>query len=161
MKKPPETAAIPTRTITVLSISPMREDHISLNRIFDLAERAGHTNWIWAVRPAPTLETARPLLRENRIPIVLSESDLVTASWKEVLAEIQPLPGPPLLIVTSRLADDYLWAEALNLGAYDVLAKPFDAMEVIRIVTSAMQRRREGYGPDSGKPRQRAAATGT
>jgi CheY-like chemotaxis protein len=39
-------------------------------------------------------------------------------------------PDPPMLIVTSRLADDYLWAEALNLGAYDVLAKPFDASEV-------------------------------
>jgi hypothetical protein len=35
--------------------------------------------------------------------------------------------------VTSRLADERLWAEALNLGAWDVLAKPFDADEVIRI----------------------------
>jgi hypothetical protein len=32
------------------------------------------------------------------------------------------LPDPPVLIVTSRLADEYLWAEALNPGAYDVLA---------------------------------------
>jgi DNA-binding NtrC family response regulator len=38
-----------------------------------------------------------------------------------------------MLIVTSRLADDRLWAEALNLGAYDVIAKPFDASEVVRI----------------------------
>jgi DNA-binding response OmpR family regulator len=47
------------------------------------------------------------------------------------------LPNPPLLIVTSRLADERLWAEALNLGAYDVLAKPFDKREVIRTVTAA------------------------
>jgi FixJ family two-component response regulator len=39
--------------------------------------------------------------------------------------------------VTSRLADEYLWAEALNLGAYDVLAKPFDTSEVMRVVASA------------------------
>jgi DNA-binding response OmpR family regulator len=38
-----------------------------------------------------------------------------------------------MLIVTSRLADDRLWAEALNLGAYDVIAKPFEASEVVRI----------------------------
>ena len=31
----------------------------------------------------------------------------------------------PLVIVASHLADDQLWAEALNLGAHDVLAKPF------------------------------------
>ena len=41
------------------------------------------------------------------------------------------------LIVTSRLADDRLWAEALNLGAYDVLAKPFERMELVRSVSSA------------------------
>jgi DNA-binding response OmpR family regulator len=43
----------------------------------------------------------------------------------------------PILIVTSRLADEYLWAEALNVGAYDVLAKPFEREEVIRIVSLA------------------------
>ena len=47
---------------------------------------------------------------------------------------ISQLPDPPLLIVTSRLADERLWAEALSLGAYDVLAKPFDPEEVVRIV---------------------------
>jgi FixJ family two-component response regulator len=43
------------------------------------------------------------------------------------------------LIVASRLADDHLWAEALNLGAWDVLAKPFDRREVFRSVKSAWQ----------------------
>jgi FixJ family two-component response regulator len=43
------------------------------------------------------------------------------------------------LIVASRLADERLWAEALNLGAWDVLAKPFNHIEVIRSVKSAWQ----------------------
>ena len=43
----------------------------------------------------------------------------------------------PSLIVTSRLADERLWAEALNLGAYDVLAKPFDSTEAMRVVGAA------------------------
>ena len=42
-----------------------------------------------------------------------------------------------LMIVTSRLADERLWAEALNLGAYDVLAKPFDRTEAMRVVAAA------------------------
>jgi len=49
------------------------------------------------------------------------------------------LPNAPSLIVTSRLADDRLWVEALNLGAWDVLAKPFDRSEVIRNMKSAWQ----------------------
>jgi FixJ family two-component response regulator len=43
------------------------------------------------------------------------------------------------LIVTSRLADEHLWSVALNLGAWDVLAKPFDRSEVFRGVKSGWQ----------------------
>jgi FixJ family two-component response regulator len=42
-----------------------------------------------------------------------------------------------MLIVTSGLADAHLWAEVLNLGGYDVLAKPFDDQEVQRVVAGA------------------------
>jgi len=44
---------------------------------------------------------------------------------------------PPFVIVTSRLADERFWVEALNLGAYDVLATPLDTTEVTRVVSSA------------------------
>ena len=54
-----------------------------------------------------------------------------------MLARIKFLPSPPLLIVTSRHADEHLWTEARNLGAYDVVAKPFDPHELIRIVSLA------------------------
>jgi FixJ family two-component response regulator len=54
-----------------------------------------------------------------------------------MLEEGERLPSAPSFIVTSRLADDRLWAEALNRGAYDVLAKPFERMELVRSVSSA------------------------
>jgi FixJ family two-component response regulator len=62
---------------------------------------------------------------------------LSPGSWKDVLDQVTILPDPPSLIVTSRLADERLWAEALNLGAYDVLAKPYDRTEVMRVVSGA------------------------
>ena len=46
----------------------------------------------------------------------------------------------PLLIVTSRLADAYLGAEVLNLGGYDVLAKPFKSAEFIQVMSMAWRR---------------------
>ncbi|MBN9662645.1 MAG: hypothetical protein J0H49_30885 [Acidobacteria bacterium] len=46
-------------------------------------------------------------------------------------------PRPPLLIVISRLDDERLWAEALNLGVYDLLAKPLATSEVVRILNQA------------------------
>jgi DNA-binding response OmpR family regulator len=57
-----------------------------------------------------------------------------------MLAHAGGMNDPPLLIVTSRLADDRLWTEALNLGAYDVIAKPFDRKEVDRILNLAWAR---------------------
>jgi DNA-binding response OmpR family regulator len=44
------------------------------------------------------------------------------------------------------LADERLWAEVLNLGAYDLLAKPFDVREVLHAVTTACRRREAQQG---------------
>ena len=53
------------------------------------------------------------------------------------------MPAPPLLIVISQLADEHLWAEALNLGVYDVLAKPLDDIEIVRVLSLALNHRHE------------------
>jgi len=137
MKKPPRIDTDAAENVVVLSISPTEEDHTALKRILSRPESTPSTESKWTICPAFALESALPVLRENPIAIVLSERDLVPGTWKDVLAETLDLSDPPLLIVASRLADEYLWAEALNLGAYDVLAKPFDAEEVIRVLRSA------------------------
>ena len=69
--------------------------------------------------------------------LVITEANLGVGNWKDVLEAMQSLTNPPLVIVFSRLADEHLWAEALNLGAYDVLAKPFDQTELGQVLSSA------------------------
>jgi DNA-binding response OmpR family regulator len=96
----------------------------------------------WIIRATATVHDGLVELRDGRFSVVLSERDLLPGTWKDILAELQPMLDPPMLIVTSRLADEHLWAEALNLGAYDVLAKPFDQKEVIHVLSSASLRRR-------------------
>ena len=130
-----ETGAI--TTIPVLSVSPIKEDHLFLECIFrnHCCWTPGNSNWKLYRRL--TLESALTALQENQIPIVICERDLRPGSWKDMLERTKLLPTPPLLIVTSQLADEYLWAEALNLGAYDVAAKPFDSQEVRRIISFA------------------------
>ena len=86
---------------------------------------------------AQTLDAAVSALQEKSISIVLCESQLQPGTWKDMLEHISAQPDPPLMIVTSRLADEYLWVEALNHGAYDVLQKPFDNEELSRVLTMA------------------------
>jgi DNA-binding NtrC family response regulator len=138
MKKPCGIETAATGIINVLSVSPIEEDHAFLKDSFN-----NHSEWTlytkskWVLYRTLTLSSALNYLQEKRIPVVLCERDLVSSTWKEMLEQLRLFPQPPSLIVTSRLADGYLWAEAINLGVYDVLAKPFDKDEVIRIVSSA------------------------
>jgi DNA-binding NtrC family response regulator len=69
--------------------------------------------------------------------VLICESELVDGTWHDLLDWTTHTQHAPLLIVASRSADDALWAEVLNLGGYNVLAKPFDSREVFHVVANA------------------------
>jgi CheY-like chemotaxis protein len=127
---------------TVLSVSPIEADHVLLEQIFGALR--------WTVHRSVTVRFASTLLGQRRASVVICERDLAPGSWRDILAAATVLPQPPCVIVASRLADDRLWVEALNAGAYDVLSKPFKAEEVIRAAIWATRRWRDQYVPDGG-----------
>ena len=136
----------------VLSISHDDEDRASLKCILDSG---------WTVAAKSTVGSALSLLREIPIPIVIYDCEITSGTWREMLDQISLLPDPPLFIVASRLADERLWAEALNLGAWDVLAKPFDTNEATRIVSAAWQHWQDRHGVHISRTAQRKSANGT
>ncbi len=89
--------------------------------------------------------------------VVICESDLPDGSWIDVLDAAMARPKPPIVIVTSRLSDDYLWAEVLNRGGYDVLVQPFDEEEVTRVGRLA----REYWSRSHGDPRRATTFDGS
>ncbi len=137
MKKQPKAEGDLTRIVTVLSVSPVAEDHALLQAIFE------HTKW--ELHTAASVPTALAVMRRREIGVVLCERDLRPGTWSDMLDELRLLPGAPPLIIASRLADDRLWAEALNLGAYDVLVKPFERTELVRSVSLAWLHWRQQY----------------
>jgi DNA-binding NtrC family response regulator len=147
-----------TNKLTVLCVSSNDEDAASLARILTESEWTAHTNSECSVIASRTVASASSVLRDLTIPIVFCESDMLPGTWREMLEQISLLPDPPFLIVTSRLADARLWAEALNLGTYDLLAKPFDTTEVIRIVNLAWQHWLERRGPHANWTNRRKEA---
>ena len=84
-----------------------------------------------AVRTANSFEAACEYLSGGVSPVVICDRSLPDGDWKDLLDKT------PRLIVTSCVADEVLWAEVLNLGGYDVLAQPFDELEVRRVVALA------------------------
>lgn len=116
----------------ILSISAATEDHGALGDILN--------NSPWRIVTSGTCKQALSRLRRQHIPVVICESDLPDGTWRDVLNRINTLTHRPVLIVTSRVADDYLWAEVLNLGGYNVLAKPFRESEVKHVFASLWMR---------------------
>lgn len=116
---------------TALLVSNVEEDRQFLGEIFS---QQG-----WMLYNAPTVSSALGFLRNRPVPIVITERDLPLGGWKDLLGAIQQLPRTPLLVVTAQLADEYLWAEVLNLGGYDILSKPFQVTELLWVLGSAWQ----------------------
>jgi DNA-binding response OmpR family regulator len=76
--------------------------------------------------------------------VVICGCALPDGDWRGMLDEVAAMPKPPSLIVSSRLADERLWAEVLNLGGYDVLLTPFDENEVFWVAYFAWRSSRKG-----------------
>jgi CheY-like chemotaxis protein len=143
---PAPPAGHPPGTVGVLSLSPSANDHAFLARTFRDSSLTLYPNCRLTLQPSPTLAATLALLRACRIPIVLCDHDAYPEASREILRACNLLPAPPCVIVTSRLAGDRLWMELLNQGAFDLLSKPFDPSDVMRIIHSAWVHWQNRYG---------------
>ena len=115
--------------ISILLISSHSED---LGMLRTILHHQG-----WEIAYCSSAAEAERHLTAAPLSIVVCERELSDGNWKDILRKTEAILHPPLLLVVSRHADEQLWAEVLNLGGYDVLLKPFDRMEVTRVVGMA------------------------
>ncbi len=117
------------QSVSALLVGAYEKDRLLIHEIF---QKLG-----WRLFEAHDRKRAMQCLQRNPVQVVITETDVQKWNWKNVLNDLRGLAKPPQLIVTSPHADDYLWAEALNIGAYDVLPRPFQRDEVERVIASA------------------------
>lgn len=115
--------------ISVLAVSPHGEDLRALEHIFT------HSNW--HLRTARNCEEAADLLRSATFPVIISDHRLPDGTWQDIDRLARYDDAGCRVLVSSRNADDMLWAEVLNEGGYDCLLKPFRTEEVYRLVSLA------------------------
>jgi DNA-binding NtrC family response regulator len=81
-------------------------------------------------------------LGDERVDVVITDSTLPDDyGWKSILNTIEYGGTRQPLIVASHFADEFLWAEVLNLGGFDVLSEPFVEEEVVRVFDGALRER--------------------
>lgn len=93
-----------------------------------------------AVEHVGSLQQARTLLQLGEYDVILTEAELPDGKWLDVLDLAREVAHGVEVIVTDPQADARFWAEALNLGAYDLLTQPFYEPEVRRILYNACSR---------------------
>jgi CheY-like chemotaxis protein len=112
-----------------LAISASAEDIAFLKSRFKEAN--------WKLYVAGTYREAFSKLRQIRVPVILAECQLPDGNWKDLLSQFATMLDRPRLIVFSRHADERLWAEVLDFGAFDLLATPFREGELVFTIGSA------------------------
>src|SRR5690348_5812655 len=115
----------PPLALLVVTASPA--DRASLRRIFETTS--------WEMLTADNLEQASTLLGARPIPIVLCDRDLPGVDWRQAVRRLAD--GQSRVMLTSFVADDYLWDEVIRYGGYDVISKPFREDEVLHTVQFA------------------------
>lgn len=100
----------------VLVVSANEEDH-ALFEVF--LSSVGYILY-----HASTLAEAITILGQSPVPVIVTERTLPDGSWIGVRVSSGSPCNPPLVIVFSDPGDATFWAQAFNLGAFDVLYRP-------------------------------------
>jgi len=116
----------------ILFVSPHRDDAAALACML-------HTLPV-SIEHVEDVKQVRSKLKASIYDVILSAAKLPDGTWRDVL-DLARCENPHAeVIVTEREADARFWAEALNLGAYDLIAQPFAPGEVQRILGNACAR---------------------
>ena len=74
----------------------------------------------------------------NPAPLVFTDTQLPDGTWADILAVAEKATLPVNVIVVARVVDTRFYVEAIETGAFDFLAPPFNAIDLAYVVRSAM-----------------------
>ena len=134
----PTSSIAPTRKtpariyrVNVLHICSNPSERGCLRCIFDC------TNW--DLRQVSNCREAVSLLKHHGpFSVILCDCSIPAAEWQNLRRGLASwCVRCPYFVVCARVGEDAAWAEAFNLGADDVVAKPLDQREVCWLISQA------------------------
>jgi DNA-binding NtrC family response regulator len=86
----------------------------------------------------------KSMLKDTPFDVILIELLNPVEIFFELISAIKARSPHTEVIFISRFADEDLWIESIQRGAYDLLPKPLDRKELQRTVINALVRSRSG-----------------
>ncbi len=120
-----------SRTILVVDDEQSMQDFLRL-----LLESAGY-----AVSVASSMQEGVDRFRDGGIDLVLSDIIMPDGSGLELLKTIKQLDARTAVIMMTAYASTKTAIEAMKLGAYDYVSKPFDVDELQLLIEKALEKR--------------------
>jgi DNA-binding NtrC family response regulator len=85
-----------------------------------------------------SLAQARNVLSMGDPPLlVLTESELPDGNWADVVSLSARASSPVSVIVVGQEIDTRLYASVIEVGAFDFIAPPFDALDLAHVIRCA------------------------
>jgi DNA-binding response OmpR family regulator len=101
-----------------------------------LKEAADRNNW--GIQFTDSCEEAWVIANQLTTPVILCDRDLPETEWREAVLTLAALPHRPIVILLSKVADEYSWSEVFRMGGSDILAKPLRSDDVRRAIKLAL-----------------------
>ena len=73
------------------------------------------------------------------VPLVFTDTHLPDGTWADILAAAEGARRPVNVIVVARTVDTRFYVEAIETGAFDFIAPPFNATDLAYVVRSALE----------------------
>ncbi|MBC7911277.1 MAG: sigma-54-dependent Fis family transcriptional regulator [Pyrinomonadaceae bacterium] len=96
----------------------------------------------YRVQVAPDGEAALRLLEESNVDVLLCDINMPRMDGMELLRRVRERANPPEAIMLTGHATVETAIEAMKLGAYDYLSKPYRITELDALVKQAAEKRR-------------------
>ena len=116
-------------SIVAVYVGAGSRDLDELNRIFQSRD--------WELWGLPSWEAVMAHSNAKYATHFIYDHDPADRSWVRALADTQALPHHPAFLLASRISEEALWVELLKLGGYDLLRKPFNELDVYRVIVLA------------------------
>lgn len=115
--------------ISILVVSSEIQNRNSLR---DILDREG-----WKTIPASTVGECEEVFAKQSIDLIFCDRGLADGTYRDILAMTRSKSPCARLVVTSRLADWEEYLEALDNGAFDLIASPSLTGDIIRVIHQA------------------------
>jgi DNA-binding NtrC family response regulator len=131
----PRTASHPGVT-DLLLISPGESDRLLLQKAVPATQ--------WHLTHVHTCEEALAVMASVLVPVVICDEKAAAGDWRQAVKCVITSPHPAPILLASDAYDWRVWVDLIEHGGFDVVAKPFDGVDVQGKLQRAFKHWKEG-----------------